>query len=334
MKLRLNHNSRSKVIWLCAALSIAFWMFAALSTSCFAESIEKTSRHGDVVFTVTASNNTVQVAEPLQLELKITAPEGTKVSFPVVGEQLGEWDVTGHNDSLDIPSQDQRVWVRRLTIETIQTGEIEIPAIEIRWIANGSDIGSAQSLASKPLVVRIASVLEDRADFTKFRDIRSVVDVPVPEKKDAASWTQIASLIGSVFACGALAYAFVAVRRRRPKITAREWAIHELETLTASDSFKSGESEVVLFTLANILRGYINFEFGVSAPMQTTEELLAQVAAVRSISDESSQRIHEVLMTADQTKFAGLELSKDRLANLVKQTREAILEPSLGKEAV
>ncbi len=334
MSLLTHRSSHASDAWLWAMAWLALCLCLASSTSCFAESIQKTSRDADVVLTVTASVSTVQVAEPLTLELKVTAPVGTKVSFPIVGEQLGEWDVLNHSDALEIPSQEGRMWIRNLTLETIQTGDIEIPSIEIVWIASGGDAGSARSVSSKPLFVRIASVLEEAADLTKFRDIRSVVDVPIPEKPETTSWFQVAMMASAVAGCMAVAFLVVTARRRRPKITARKWALKEINSLTASDSFKRGESESVLSQLSSIVREYFGFEFGVSAPMQTTEELLTQVTAMKLLSTETSERIKEALVTADRAKFAGLKLTNEQLAHLVEQTRDAILEPPFVERSV
>ncbi len=334
MKSQRHRTYRSSKAWLWAIALLTICMRLTASTSCLAESIQKTSRDADVVMTVTASPSTVQVAEPLTVILKVTAPVGTKVSFPIVGEQLGEWDVIDHNDVLEIPSQDGRVWIRHLTLETIQAGDIEIPSIEIVWVATGGDAaGSARSVSSKPIFVRIASVLEERADLTKFRDIRSVVDVPIPEKPESTSWSQFATIVGAVAGCIALAFFIVAARRRRPKITAQQWALKEIDLLTVSGAFQRDESEIVLSQLSRIVREYFGFEFGISAPMQTTEELLTQITEMKLMPVESSRRIQEALLTADQAKFAGLRLTSKQLAQIIEQTREAISASSFVEGA-
>ena len=334
MKLRTNHNSHLHDAWAWPVAPLAIWMFVASSTSCFAESIQKTSRDADVVLTVTASASSVQVAEPLNIEWKVTAPDGFKVSFPVVGDQLGEWDVTSHSDAFDVPSQDGRLWIRTLTLETIQTGEIVIPSIEILYIASGGDAASTRSISSKLLILRIASMLEESSDLTKFRDIRSVVDVPIPKNKSMTNWSRAASVIGSVVACTVLGYVIVVARRRRPRITARQWALKEIDSLrkrlTPSNRVRA-RSFCRNFQISCENTSPSNLGF---SSMQTTEELLAQVTKINLISVESSLRISEVLVTADQTKFAGLKLVDDQLACLVKQTREAILEPPFIKEGV
>ena len=130
--------------------------------------------------TVSASASTVQVAEPLTLELTVVAPVGSSVDFSSVGDSLGNFDVIDMVDRADVPAANdvnQRSWTRRLTLESIVTGDLQIPALEINVRRNGE----SQTLKSEVIPIRVTSVLEDRADPTKFRDIHSVVDVAVPQ---------------------------------------------------------------------------------------------------------------------------------------------------------
>ncbi|MCA9170134.1 MAG: hypothetical protein KDB23_20800, partial [Planctomycetales bacterium] len=125
---------------------------------------------------VSASKSNVQVAEPFAVELTVVAPEGTQVTLPPVAAQLGEFDVVDHHDIADVPvAGGQRIWTRRLTLESIVTGKWEVPVMDIQT-RTGS---TAQIVRSEPIPIHVASVLEGRADPSKFRDIHSVVDLPV-----------------------------------------------------------------------------------------------------------------------------------------------------------
>ncbi len=87
-----------------------------------------------------ASTNSVQVAEPFTLEWTVTAPVGAKVAFPSIGKQLGEFDVVDTEDLFDIPDAtavDARTWTRRLTLESIVTGELKVPTMEIQVSESG-----------------------------------------------------------------------------------------------------------------------------------------------------------------------------------------------------
>ncbi|MCA9134232.1 MAG: hypothetical protein KDA45_13785, partial [Planctomycetales bacterium] len=173
------------------------------------------------------SADSVQVAQPFDLELQVTAPAGAKVVFPAASGQLGEFQVLDHQDVFDIPLdiRGYRSWTRRYTLESIFSGELTIPALEVLVVGPGG----RQTLRSTALPLRVASVLEGQSDPTKFRDIQSVVDVAVPPT-ESPNWSQKKFLGWALLGGGALlAIAAVAlVARKRRYLTPRDWALQQL----------------------------------------------------------------------------------------------------------
>lgn len=272
--------------------------------------------------TAIASSAQVQVAEPFTVELRVTAAAGTQISLPAIRQQLGSFDVVDQHDVLDIPSEDspgERIWTRRLTLESIVTGDLQIPAMEIQAV-NGSD---SRIVRSDTIPIRVLSVLEDRADPTQFRDIQTVVDVHVPPQTSYnwVWWT--AGGLGILALCGA---AIAVVVRRRKWLTPNQWAQRELDSLQDSVAMQDGNSEQVLLELSSILRNYLEFQFEISAPTQTTEELLKLIASRRLLDAETAARYGEVFQMADLTKFAGWQLSPIELSDAVVEARELVFQ--------
>ncbi len=169
----------------------------------------------EATIVASASAARVLVAEPFTLEWSVTAPTGAKVVFPTIAKQLGEFDVDESTDLFDIPDAnltDTRTWTRRLTLESIVTGELSIPALEVQV----TDKSGQYVLQSKAITINVTSVLEERGDPTKFRDIQSVVDVDLPVSHSNAWfwWT-----VGSVAGLSLVAISAVAVTRRRRWLT-------------------------------------------------------------------------------------------------------------------
>lgn len=276
------------------------------------------------------SNTTVQVAEPFTLELTVTASTGSKVDFPSIGKSLGNFDVTDQVDRADVPSENetyQRIWTRRLTLESIVTGDIEIPSLEIqvRWDAK------VQTLKSAAIPIRVASVLEDRADPTKFRDIQSVVDITVPEPVSHAWpwWT-----LGGFVAIAA-AWMLVAVAKRKTWISPNEWALRELDQLRQSEAMRSSDSERVTENLTSILRDYLELQFDIASPMQTTHELLQGIEIHKLMNIEMTTGFAALFENADLARFAGLHLSSaelmrtiDDAQRLIEQTTNQLQKPT------
>ena len=150
------------------------------------------------------------------------------MDFPAIGKSLGSFDVTDQVDRADVPSPNdvnQRIWTRRLTLESIVTGDIEIPSLEIQVRQNTG----SQTLKSEAIPIRVTSVLEDRADPMKFRDIQSVVDVSVPQPAVTHAW--LWWTLGGFGGLTAAALMLVAVAKRRTWMTPDVWAIRELDQL-------------------------------------------------------------------------------------------------------
>ena len=73
-----------------------------------------------------------------------------------------------------------RRWMLKARLETIKTGDCTIPPLDVRYSLDDKST-TLKSLSSKPLPVRITSVLESQTDLRKFNDIKDAVDVAVPE---------------------------------------------------------------------------------------------------------------------------------------------------------
>ncbi len=294
-------------------LSVVAMLFIALTGVAKADSIQAT-------VTSTTSNTTVQVAEPFSLELTVTAPAGSKVDFPSIGQSLGNFDVTDQVDRTDVPSANdvnQRIWIQRLTLESIVTGDIKIPSLEIQVRQDGK----LQTLKTDVIPIRVASVLEDRADPTKFRDIKSVVDVAVPQPiSHAWMWWTLGGAGGAM----AAAFALIAVTKRKSWITPVTWAMRELDQLRNSAAMESADSEIVTENLTTILRDYLELQFNIATPVQTTSELLHEIATSKLMSADAVNGFATLFENADLARFAGLQLSPTELKKCVDDAEQLI----------
>lgn len=318
-----SHSCREFRRWLCLTALVALLCV----TVCGDVTDVESSRTGDSdLATVISkvSGTTVQVAEPLTLELTVTALAGSQVVFPSIGKSLGNFDVTQQIDRADVPTAgdvNQRVWTRRLTLESIVTGDVEIPSLEI-LVRNPA---GSRTLKSDSIPVRVTSVLEDRADPTQFRDIQSVVDIEVPQPASRAWLWWTLSGIGGV---ATVAVLFMAVGKRRTWMTPNAWAIRELEVLRNSDAMKSNDSATVTENLTTILRDYLELQFDIAAPVQTTRELLLAIEAGRYMSVETTKGLSDLLENSDLARFAGLKLTHAELETAIDDAQGLIEQTS------
>ncbi len=306
---------RISLIWLIAAVS--------MGTVSAGESIRKSDVSSPTV-TANVSASSVHVAEPLTMDLTVVAAAGSKVEFPSIGTSLGKFDVTNMIDRADVPSADdvnRRIWTRRLTLDSIVTGNLEIPALEIQ-VRGGGEI---QTLKTEVISVHVISVLEDRADPTKFRDIHSVVDVNVPQVASRAWlwWT----LAGSGGIATALALTLV-VAKRRTWMTPKVWAIRELDQLRHSEAMESSDSEAVTQSLTTIVRDYLELQFEIFAPVQTTNELLQVLETGEYMNSAVIKRFGALFENSDLARFAGVQLTPAELKQAIDDAQQLIEQTS------
>ncbi len=283
-------------------------------------------------FTVTenVSKRSVQVAEPFTIEWSVTAAEGAKVTFPATGKQLGEFDVLAITDLFDIPSDngtETRSWTRRMTLETIHTGELNIPELEIQV----SDSNGSHVVQSKPIMINVASVLEDRSDPTQFRDIQSVVDValPVTHSSSWVFWT-----MGGISGLAVLAIAGLLLTRRVTYLTPELWAMEQLDELEKLIQAGTTTSELAALEVSRIAQKFLQFQLGLPESEETTQELLHEVKLSECVSDEVIERLNTLFMLTEQAKFAGLKLNPADYQSVVRDTRKLIQRISVETKTV
>ena len=262
----------------------------------------------------TTSTHNLQVAEAFTLDIKVLAAKGAKVTFPTTPEKLGEFDVRDTYDAFDVPTPSGRSWTRRLTLESIVTGELKIPSIEIKVTENGE----SKSLETQPIAIRVASVLEDRSDPTKFRDIQTVVDLQIPQ---TPSYTWLWLATGGVCALGALAFVGLWVTRRNRWKTPDAWAVEELDKLQSSVHSQPMDSETVIERASEIVRSYLSLEYGIQDSGRTPQELVDALLQSHRIEKQRGDDFAALFAIASQAKFAGLDLAPEELLKTLQDFR-------------
>jgi hypothetical protein len=166
-------------------------------------------------------------------------------------------------------------------------------------------------------------VLENRADPTRFRDIKQTVDVPVPATV-SRSW--IAWTCGGVAAATAglfLAAALVKRRRRGPSPAA--WALASIEDLERLDVSQTG-AESVFNEVVEVVREFFGLEFNVSTLPRTTREFLAEASSKVGLPDVAAKRLEWLASVADEIKFARLGVGEKHLQHAFAQAKAFIAE--------
>jgi hypothetical protein len=287
--------------------------------------LQSTVSDGPVKVTARIDKGTVRIAEPIQLVLEVEAPRGTRLELPAKMNRLGVFDVRLIEQSNDIPSAtgaDKRTWILRVTLESIKTGALEVPPLDVHYTTDAKS-PTFKTLSTSPIPVHVTSVVENRADPTRFRDIKPTVDVPVPQtpSRGRVIWT-----------CGGIAAAFAGlllitavVRRRRRGLSPAAWAIDTIKELEQLDISETG-AEGLFNEVVDVLREYFELEFNVPTLPKTTREFLADASSEIGLPEIARKRLEWIASVADEIKFARLAVGEQHLVHAFTQARAFVAE--------
>jgi hypothetical protein len=288
---------------------------------------------GPVKVTARISSASARVADPIQLVLEVDAPRGTRIELPAKSDRLGDFEVRRSERTIDIPSAaqaDKRNWIVRLTLESIKTGDLTIPSLDVHYTLNASD-STFKTISTSPLKVRIASVLENRADPAKFHDIKQTVDVPVPEiaSRSWIAWTS--GGVGAAVVATLLLLAVVKRRRRGPAAAA--WALASIEELERVDLSQTTGVEAMFNEVVDIVREYFEIEFDVPTLARTAREFLAEASDEVGLPEVASKRLSWLASVADEIKFARLGVGEKHLKHAFAQAKAFVNECEAHRRA-
>ena len=276
-------------------------------------SIPNSSLASDVKLESSVDRTEIQIADPFELELRVLAPVGTKVSFPAKVETLGAFEVLNTKDKLDIPFSAQngndRLWVRRMTLETLETGNLEIPIIEVAIKKTGQ---AGKVLRTQPIAIKVESIIEPATDLTKFKDIAGVNDFKIPAL-NSYGWIWTVSAVAVLAIAGG---ALLIATRRKETVSAKAWAMQKIK----------GAREVT--EAETIVRQFISERFEVPANSLPTDRVLSALRS-RGVEESALRETKVLLQNSERFKFGGLDLpetEKARMINLAAQVVEKLYQ--------
>jgi hypothetical protein len=283
------------------------------------------AENGTVTLSVSVDKKVAQVADPIQLVVEVEAPQGSRVEMPQLREKLGDFEIRNSEKIRDIPSirdANLRSWVLRTTLDTVKTGDLVIPSLDVHYAVDAT-ITAFKTLRSQPIRIHITSVLEDRADPTKFRDIKDTVDLVVPEQTSHGWMLWITAGVGGA---AAVALATVLLARRNRGLSPAEWAMFQITDLDQLRAEDSAEAESIYNELVDIIREYFELEFGVPTLSRTTGEFLAQAANTVRLGDTPRKRLASLIAIADDIKFARFGVEERQIRRAVDDAKAFVRE--------
>lgn len=255
-----------------------------------------------------ASKPEVTVGERFTVEVEAKGPEGTTFAFQAEIEGEGALLRTPAPGPSPLPP-DRHVY--EATLFALDEGTV--PEIPVRYrLRNGVE----GEVATRPVTVKMASLLPKEPKEHKLADIRGPVAVDV----GLAFWIALGAL-----AVLLLGIAFWLWKRRRPRAAAapaRAAAAPDQEALTALDALSRsphlarGDFRAFYIELAVIVKTYLERRLGAPVLEMTTTETVAFLRS-HMFAQELAPRVRDLVSAADAVKFAkGAALAEDARGHL------------------
>jgi len=306
--LRCAQNDRRARLALCLGLLLPF-------LGCREEPSPVPATVGDVVergpfkLTVNARPQEVWIGDPITVDLRVHAPDDYLVRFADT-EEIEGVAIRDLKTGDPRPAADGGLeWRRSFTLEPSRSGELEIPPLVAKYARKPADPDAEpryeHELTAKSLQVTVRSALTTQDSVQQPRDITGTLLPPGPPM---SPWrlALIAGVVAGVLAGAYAVYRLIRRRRSRPAppVLPEIWALAALTELAGLDWFERGRVREYYYRLTEIVRRYIERQFGLAAPEMTTQEFLSTLARNRSALPYDTERLRAFLEACDIVKYA------------------------------
>lgn len=298
--------------------------------------LTRTKQEGPVSVSVSLTPAEPLLGDPLILELAVESEAGVAVEMPAFGEALGRFSILDFVPREVTNPDGSRRSSHRYTLQAPMSGRQRIPPLRMEYLdsrtASDADPREYRELLSDELTVNIASVIPDGAVVEDLLPARGAL----PEFS-AGFWRRWGVWIGvAVLALGAGYWLFGAAQRRAQRHireTAYERAVKRLAKLESEGLPAAERADGWYVELSDIVRRYIEDQFGVRAPELTTEEFLQEARRSVDLTGRSQELLSAFLERCDRVKFAAYSPQQDESAEALGLARNFLdTRPTVAAE--
>ena len=274
--------------------------------------LERVAERGPIRYVLRVTPSQCRVGDRLRIEQRVTLPEGFEVELPdadtirtALGDEAPFELVAVEADPPRPAGPKLRLWRQVIALDVLAGGQVRLPPLPVRYRRGELD-ASWQTLEPEPLELPVRSALTTQDAPTRPRDIRGPLVPREPAWRRAlvaAAW-----LIGiaALLAAGYVLWRRLSRPASAPPIPPDLWAQQALDALRCEDWANPDAVRAYYYRISQIVRQYVERQFGVSAPEMTTEEFLATLRSDPQRLGFDVQRLGEFLDACDRVKYAAL----------------------------
>ena len=279
-----------------------------------------TRAQGPLEAEIAVSPDELVIGDVLKVTATVNHPAGHTVGPMELSDTWGPFEVRAIRAPVTVANDDgSETTSVAFEAQVFELGTLITP--ELRFTVQ-SPTGAESFAVAAPVAVEVVSMLRD----DELRDIRPQVGLPGPRTGLLAGLT-IGGL--AIVAITFLAYTRASRRRPLPLGSAGqlrspyEWAISELARVRGLDLQEAGELKEYYTEVSEILRRYVDAEFGLETIEGTTAEVSRQIRRT-ALEWKLGHRVLSILLAADLVKFARYLPTRQEVETLVPDTIEMI----------
>lgn len=309
--------------------------------------VSQTATDGPVQLTITVARDDLPFSQRTQVVVEAVAQRDVTVEVVdyevILAEAQHEFELslTRIDRRIAAPTGDGRLrWTYRYELKFYLPGEYELPPARLSFVAGRNSSGGTESdeqsfapveareLATEPLAIVARDTAEAPLAPEELREIATLPPVELPEPWRATWW--IAAAVATIVVL--VLWQFLrrsSMERTAIVIPAHEWARQQITALIRDDLIAAGRFQEFHYRLSDILRGYIERRYSVSAREMTTEEFLSATAGDVRFGERATAELNRFLMACDMVKYARYETHSSEAQALlgtvdefVERTRE------------
>lgn len=272
----------------------------------FARESGNTNGTAAVEVTTHIDKHEVTIGDKITLNIRVKHKDGTTIQFPEPDQNFGVFTIKATGAAGEPKPQNDGYYTteRSYVLKSYEVGQQIIPPLKIKY----QDNQTGGEVTTNEITIDIKGVLKEGETATDIKDISPPVDIPTDFRR-LILWT-LTGLAALLLSCAV--YWLIVKRKKvqkRQELVITRRAPHEiayelLEKLAKEDLIARGLVKEYYYRITDIIRHYIEDQFGLSAPDRTTEEFLAEMAHTGALNDSHKLLIREFLEYCDMVKYA------------------------------
>jgi len=303
---------------------------------------------GPLRLAITTSADTIATADSLLLQFDVIVEEGYGVRFPdfpepdTVAGEAGEtpdpaapqpFTLLRYHDAPPALLDGGRVQRRRTyELEPFLDGAYAVPPMKLRYGKTEESEDTWLRLETEPLAITVVSVLPPGAE-PALKDIAGPVAVmdPAPWGRYAFGLLLAAALLGAAYY-----YAFIRktpVPPPPPPVPPHQRALEALEAIRRDKLVERGLYKEYYIRVSDVLRHYMEGQFGLHAPERTTEEFLQELQRGALLGLQEQLLLKEFLRHCDLVKFAKSEPTPEEIRNTFDTCTQFVRDTAAAQRA-